>query len=73
MGHIQRGGTPTSFDRIMASKMGYRAIELLLSKKSGRALGMRCNEIIDMDLEEALNVEKTFDEDMYNITKTLSI
>ncbi|NLJ77950.1 MAG: 6-phosphofructokinase [Tissierellia bacterium] len=73
LGHIQRGGTPTSFDRIMASNMGHKAVELLLNNRSGQALGMKCNAIIDMNLEEALKVEKTFDIDMYNMARTLSI
>jgi 6-phosphofructokinase 1 len=73
LGHIQRGGSPTSFDRIMASKMGNKAVELLLNNESGRALGMKCNEIIDIKLDEALNTEKKFDKDMYNIAKILSI
>ncbi len=73
LGHIQRGGTPTSFDRVMASRMGHKAVELLLNNKSGRALGMKCNKIIDISLEEALKVEKIFNKDMYNIAKTLSI
>lgn len=73
LGHVQRGGSPTSFDRILASRMGHKAVELLLQNKSGRALGMKCNKIIDISLEEALKIEKTFDQQMYNIAKTLSI
>jgi 6-phosphofructokinase 1 len=73
LGHIQRGGSPTSFDRIMASKMGNKAVELLINNKSGRALGMKCNEIVDISLEEALNTEKKFDKEMYEIAKILSI
>ena len=73
LGHIQRGGTPTSFDRILASEMGRKSIELLLSNKSGRALGIKCNKIIDLDITEALNKEKEFDLTMYNNAKVLSI
>ena len=73
LGHIQRGGTPTAFDRIIASKMGSKAIELLLNDKSGRALGIKCNQIIDMDIDEALNMKKVFDMEMYDTTKVLSI
>jgi 6-phosphofructokinase 1 len=73
LGHIQRGGSPTCFDRIMASRMGHKAVELLLEGKYNRALGMKCNEIIDMDLEEALSAEKNLDMDMYEIAKVLSI
>jgi len=73
LGHIQRGGTPTSFDRIMASKMGNMAVELLLSNQFGKAIGIKCNQIINVDLDEALNSEKVFDKQMYEITKILSI
>ncbi|MCF6465542.1 6-phosphofructokinase [Clostridium sp. Cult2] len=73
LGHIQRGGTPTAFDRIIASKMGNMAVELLLSSDSGKALGIKCNELISMDLDEALNTKKEFDNNMYDIAKILSI
>ncbi len=73
LGYIQRGGTPTSFDRIMASEMGDTAIELLKQGKSGRALGIKCNKIIDLDIEEALSIEKKFNEEMYHTAKVLSI
>ena len=73
LGHIQRGGTPTAFDRILASEMGRKSIELLLDNKSGRALGIKCNKVIDLDITEALNKEKEFDLTMYNNAKVLSI
>jgi len=73
LGYVQRGGTPTSFDRVLASKMGNKAIELLKEGKSGRALGVKCNQIVDMDINEALEVKKVFDLDMYNTAKVLSI
>lgn len=73
LGHIQRGGTPTAFDRILASEMGSKSIELLLDNKSGRALGIKCNKVIDLDITEALNKEKQFDLTMYKNAKVLSI
>ncbi len=73
LGYIQRGGTPTSFDRIMASRMGSRAIELLNEGKSGRALGIKCNKVIDLDITEALVMKKEFNIEMYNTSKVLSI
>lgn len=73
LGHIQRGGTPTTFDRVTASTMGNKAMELLLEGKSGRAIGLKENSIIDMDLDEALSVEKVFEKDMYQIARVLSI
>lgn len=73
LGHIQRGGTPTTFDRILASEMGRKATELLLDGKSGRALGTKCNQIIDLDINEALDTKKEFDKGMFETTKLLSI
>lgn len=73
LGHIQRGGTPTAFDRIIASKMGNKAVELLIEGKSGRAMGFKDNDIIDLDIDEALSQEKDFDREMYEVAKILSI
>lgn len=73
LGHIQRGGTPTSFDRILASEMGRKSIRLLLDNKSGRALGIKCNKLVDLDITEALKAKKEFDMEMYNNAKILSI
>ncbi|KAB3532888.1 6-phosphofructokinase [Alkaliphilus serpentinus] len=73
LGHIQRGGSPTSFDRIIASKMGARAVELLLEGKKNRALGIKGLETIDVDFEEAFNTTNKFDEDTYRLANILSI
>lgn len=73
LGHIQRGGTPTAFDRIIASKMGAKSVELLLNGKSGRVVGIKGNGVIDLDIDEALSVERQFDKEMYDLTKILSI
>lgn len=73
LGYTQRGGTPSGFDRLIASKMGAYAVELLLRDKSSRAIGVKGNEIFDMDIEEALSMEKNFDKSTYDLTKILSI
>src|SRR5699024_4470020 len=73
LGHIQRGGSPSVFDRILASQMGRRAVELLMDGEKGRALGTRCNDIVNLDISEALAVEKVFHMDMFETTKQLSI
>ncbi len=73
MGHLQRGGTPTAFDRLLASRFGAKAVELLMEGKEGRAIGIRGSEIIDMDINEALDLEKTVDEDLYELARVLSI
>lgn len=73
LGHIQRGGTPTTIDRIMASQMGRVAVDLLLDGKSDKALGIKCNEIINLDISEALIIKKEFNKNMYETAQILSI
>lgn len=73
LGHIQRGGSPTAFDRILASRMAGRAVELMLQNKSSRVIGIKGSEIIDMDISEALIMEKKLNQDMYRLAKVLSI
>ncbi len=73
LGHIQRGGSPTAFDRILASKMGARAVELLIRGAKNRTVGIQGNNIVDMDIDEALNVENIFDVDSYELANVLSI
>jgi 6-phosphofructokinase 1 len=73
IGYLQRGGTPTANDRILASRLGARAVELLIQKKSGRALGVKGGDVIDLDIIEALEQVKTVDEDSYNLANILSI
>ncbi|KRQ87091.1 6-phosphofructokinase [Caloramator mitchellensis] len=73
LGHIQRGGSPSAFDRILASKMGARAIELLLEGKSQRVIGIRDGKLIDVDINEALAMKKDSDDYMYKLANILSI
>jgi 6-phosphofructokinase 1 len=73
LGHIQRGGSPTAFDRILASSMGARAVELLMEGKKGKAIGIRGNQIYDVDIKEALSCQKKINQDMYELAKILSI
>ena len=72
LGYIQRGGTPTMEDRILAARCGARAIELFLSGNcGGRAVGIKDNKLIDMEIGEALAQERKFDVELYNISKIL--
>lgn len=73
IGYLQRGGTPSPFDRILASRFGGRAVDLLIEGKSGRAVGIKGNQIIDMDIEEALSMKKSFDQEIFDLTNILSI
>lgn len=73
MGHLQRGGTPTAQDRILASRLGAKSVELLLQGKKGRVVGIKDNKVVDQDIDEALLIEKGIDKEMYDLTKILSI
>ena len=73
LGYVQRGGVPTVQDRILASDFGYEAVNLLLSGKSGLALGYRSGKIIEVDIDEALESKKAFDKDQLKMVDILSI
>lgn len=73
LGHIQRGGSPTAFDRILASRLGAKAVQVLMEEKSQRVVGIKNNKIIDMDMDEALAMKRVFDEDLYNLSMILSM
>ena len=73
LGYIQRGGAPSASDRILASRLGYRAAELLMEDGNSRAVGIRGGEIIDVDLEEALKMERTIDTKLMRLVDILSI
>jgi len=62
IGHIQRGGSPTLFDRILATRVGYKAVELVVEKKFGYMVALKGNEIIPVSLEEATAKLKTVDD-----------
>ena len=73
LGYIQRGGTPSAFDRILASKMGSMAVEVLMEGKTNRAICIQNNEYVDMDITEALDMPYHFNQDIYRIAMELSI
>ena len=72
IGHIQRGGSPTAKDRVYASAMGAKAVELLCAGKSNRVVAYKHGEFVDYDIEEALNMKKMPDEFLVNMAKKLS-
>ena len=72
LGHIQRGGTPSSRDRETASRMGYEAVRCLLEGKGNRVVVTSEGHIIDMDMEEALAMVKPFQMDRYDVLEALS-
>ncbi len=72
IGHIQRGGSPTAKDRVYASAMGAKAVELLCAGKANRVVAYKHGEFIDFDIEEALNMRKLPDEFLVSMAKKLS-
>lgn len=73
LGHVQRGGSPTARDRIMASQMGSRAVDLLTQGIGNRVVGIRDNKIVDCDIFEALKMTKTIDMKDYELAHEISI
>lgn len=73
LGHVQRGGSPSAQDRVLASRLGARAVELLIAGKGGRCVGIQDNKLVDHDIIEALAQKHTIDKDMYQLSKELSI
>lgn len=73
LGHVQRGGSPTLRDRVVASLMGHKAVDLLAEGKGNRVVAMKNSQIVDFDITEALEMPRVFNEDLYNIAKTISI
>jgi 6-phosphofructokinase 1 len=71
LGYTQRGGNPTASDRILASRLGARAVELLAEGKSGRVVGIKNNKIIDMEIVEALGMKRKFQRELYELAAKL--
>ncbi len=69
LGHIQRGGSPTAFDRVLGTRFGVKAVELVLNKKFGRMVALSGIKIIDVPLEDAVKALKTADMELYDIAK----
>ena len=73
LGHMQRGGSPTCKDRMYASIMGSKAVDLLLEGKSNRVVGYRHGEYVDFDIDEALKMNKGIPQYQYEISKILAL
>lgn len=65
LGHIQRGGSPTARDRVMASRMGLHAVDSLVEGRYNRLVVLKNGEINDIDIVEGLNMKKDLDQAMY--------
>lgn len=72
LGYTQRGGNPTAGDRVLAARLGSHAVRLLQAGKSNLAVGIRGNQIVSMDIMQAVETEKVFDEELYMLANLLS-
>ncbi|MGL4820933.1 MAG: 6-phosphofructokinase [Bacilli bacterium] len=73
LGHVQRGGSPSAADRVLASRLGAYAVELLMEGKGGRCVGIQNNELVNHDIIEALAQKHQLDNKMYKLAQELSI
>ncbi|MDP3919373.1 MAG: ATP-dependent 6-phosphofructokinase [Candidatus Omnitrophota bacterium] len=69
LGHIQRGGTPTAFDRVLGTRFGVKAVELIKVGKFGRMVSLQGRNIVDVSLDEAVGHLKTVPPDFYEMAK----
>jgi len=73
LGHLQRGGSPTAFDRILGSRLGARAVEALISGDNGKVVGMVDGNITLTEVDKVLTYKKNIELDIYNLAGILSI
>ncbi|NPV08807.1 MAG: 6-phosphofructokinase [Anaerolineae bacterium] len=69
LGHLQRGGTPSAFDRVLGLRLGVRAADMVKEGKFGYMPAFQCSQIVDVPLEQALRANRTVDLDLYEVAK----
>lgn len=72
LGHVQRGGSPSSRDRVTATYMGYEAVKLLAEGESGRVICLQNDQYVDMDINEALSMKKELDMQTYTVMRIMT-
>lgn len=70
LGHIQRGGTPSAFDRFLATRFGVKAMDLVLAKKFGYMASLQGTDVKEVPIQEAVGTLKTVDMKLYELAKT---
>lgn len=69
LGHVQRGGTPTAYDRVLATRFGVKAVESIKNKNFGTMVALQGNKIVNVPIEDAVATSKTVDKELYDIAK----
>ncbi len=72
LGHMQRGGSPSCFDRVLASRLGVKAVELLIDGKSNLMVGLRDNKVVATDLEKAIKGQHSIDKDLLRVSDIMT-
>ncbi len=72
LGHMQRGGAPSCFDRVLASRMGVKAVELLIDKKTNLMVGLQNNEIQTIDLEKAIKGQSEINRELLRVSDIMT-
>ncbi len=72
-GHLQRGGPPTAYDRVLGARLGAAAVDLALAGQFGKAAVLRGMKIVPVDLAETVEVNRTVDLDLYHLADSLTI
>ena len=73
LGYVQRGGSPSAKDRIIATRMGVYAVHLIAKGIGNRVVVMNGEDIVDYDIKEALEMKKQFDDNLYQMSHEISI
>ncbi len=73
LGHLQRGGSPSAFDRTLASRMGAYAVDLLRQGKTSQVIGLQGKDLVAIDIDEALTMKRKIDLSIYELASILSI
>lgn len=73
LGHIQRGGAPSALDRVNATRLGFRAVDLLRKGIGNRVVGIQSDKLVDYDIQEALDMQKSIEKELYMIARIVSL
>ena len=72
LGHMQRGGSPSCFDRVLASRLGVKAVEILIDNKTNLMVGLKNNKVITTDLEEAITGGHSINNELLRVSDIMS-
>ncbi|MDB2684920.1 6-phosphofructokinase [Flavobacteriaceae bacterium] len=72
LGHMQRGGSPSCFDRVLASRLGVKAVEMIIENKTNLMIGLRNNTVITTDLEEAITGGHEINKELLRVSDIMS-